>query len=88
METDLKFPDEASPAWRRHHVVRLKRRRALYWGFGARYGLDLPCMSPRQLGLIVGTPKPCSLLCCGNPRRWLGERTVQESRWHQRYAEE
>ena len=26
------------------------------------------------------TPKPCSCWMCGNPRKWFGERTVQERR--------
>lgn len=26
------------------------------------------------------TPKPCSCFMCGNPRKWFGEKTVQERR--------
>lgn len=25
-------------------------------------------------------PAMCSSLCCGNPRKWFGEKTVQERR--------
>lgn len=28
----------------------------------------------------VETPKPCSCFMCGNPRKWFGEKTVQERR--------
>ena len=24
------------------------------------------------------TPHPCSAHCCGNPRKWFGQRTIQE----------
>ncbi len=28
----------------------------------------------------AATPHPCSGPCCGNPRRWFGEETMQERR--------
>jgi len=51
-------------ALRRHHVQRLKRARAGYWGRDR-------TLSPRQLGIAVGTSTPCSCWMCGNPRRFL-----------------
>lgn len=62
-----------SPAMRsdrRHHRERLKRRRAGYWG-----GAVAACSQP---GIVVDTPKPCSCWMCGNPRRHLGEKSLQE----------
>ncbi len=69
-------------ALRRHHTARLKHVRQQYWGY------DLFEMSPRQQGIVVTTPHPCSGLCCGNARKWLGERTVQERRALQHSVEE
>jgi hypothetical protein len=51
-------------ALRRHHAQRLKRKRASYWR--------------GEIGIHWDTPHPCSGPCCGNPRRWFGERSVQE----------
>ena len=31
-------------------------------------------------GKLAKTPKPCSAFCCGNPRRFWGEKTRQELR--------
>jgi len=31
--------------------------------------------------LSAVTPKDCSGPCCGNPRRWFGQKTMQERRW-------
>lgn len=30
------------------------------------------------LGMYRKIQKPCSKFCCGNPRKWFGERTIQE----------
>lgn len=69
-------------ALRRHHAERLKNARKSYWGriWGSAYYEPL---TNRQLGMLLNTPHLCSGLCCGNPRRWLGERTVQELRFSQ-----
>ena len=32
------------------------------------------------IGLMAATPKGCSSYCCGNPRKWFKEPTVQERR--------
>lgn len=50
-------------ALRRHHIQRLKKARAGYWGRDR-------TLSPRQLGIVVGTPQACSCWMCGNPRRY------------------
>jgi len=28
----------------------------------------------------AATPHPCSSYCCGNPRKWFGDETLQEQR--------
>lgn len=65
-------------ALRRHHRARLKKNRRYYWG---REGLA--DWTPCSLGKAIDTPHPCSCLGCGNSRRWLGERTIQERRAYQ-----
>lgn len=69
-------------ALRRHHAVRLKHVRKSYWGriWGSAYYEPL---TERQLGMLLSTTHLCSGVCCGNPRRWLGERTIQEQRTYQ-----
>lgn len=51
-------------AERRQHRERLKNRRAGY--------------ASARTGRNVDTPKPCSCWMCGNPRRHLGEPSLQE----------
>ena len=58
-------------AFRRHHIERLKKKRAVYFGGWAG-------RSPRSLGMVVTTPTPCSCWMCGNARRHFGEVTRQE----------
>ncbi len=65
---------DLSRALRRHHRARLKSARRLYWGRGY---FEL---TPRQLGMLVTTAHLCSGMCCGNPRKWFGERTLAEQR--------
>lgn len=59
---------------RRFHYHRLKRKRRKYW-FGR-----LEPMTDRQAGIVASTPLPCSESCCGNPRKYFNERTIQERR--------
>ena len=67
---------EISPrALRRHHVARLKKSRSDYWGHVL--GLE---WEPQHLGAVVQHPCICSCWMCGNPRKWVGERTLQERR--------
>lgn len=54
---------------RRHHRERLKKSRATYWG-----GVSA-CRTP---GRVIDTPAVCSCWMCGNPRKYSGERTIQE----------
>jgi hypothetical protein len=67
-------------ALRRHHRARLKKARQFYWGNGFAGGRQ---WTPRSLGMVVHTPQMCSCLGCGNLRRWMGERTMQERRVYQ-----
>jgi hypothetical protein len=70
---------EMNRAERRHHTDRLKHNRRFY------HGSDLS-RDPVQLGRTVTTPATCSCAGCGNPRKFNGERTVQELREMQRGA--
>ncbi|KFG92189.1 hypothetical protein GQ56_0138930 [Burkholderia paludis] len=64
-------------ALRRHHFERIKRARKFYLVLGKRRE------NPVELGRFVTTPAPCSCWMCGNPRRHLGELTMQERRMFQ-----
>jgi hypothetical protein len=63
-------------AIRRHHIARLKKKRAHYWGGHA-------SSSPATLGAVVQTPHGCSCYACGNPRKHFKMPTRQEDpdRW-------
>lgn len=63
---------------RRHHVARLKKARRHHWG-AERY--RNPPLDERRIGILVHTTVVCR--CCGNPRRLLSERTIQERRLFQ-----
>lgn len=67
-------------AIRRHHARRLKAHRAGYWGFQSPQRADRTKPTPLQLGLLLNCPAMCSGPCCGNPRRWFREITLQERR--------
>lgn len=48
---------------------------------------DCPCFSTeanrghgRTFARFADSPTLCSGPCCGNPRRWFGEKTIQERR--------
>jgi hypothetical protein len=62
-----------SRAWRRHHERRIKYRVRRYYGG---YAKD----NPRQLGRLAHARQLCSCWMCGNPRRHLRERSLQERR--------
>ncbi len=72
-------------ALRRHHRARIKQARRHYWG---RLSACMPPLTDAQLGRLVHTAHLCSGFCCGNPRKWLGELTVQERRWQQESVEQ
>lgn len=63
-------------ALRRHHQARLKKARRFLWGPRR----DLHSEPGRAIGIAIDTPKPCSCWMCGNPRRYFGERSLQELR--------
>jgi len=62
-----------SRAERRHHELRVKKRVGNYYGGYARD-------NPRHIGKIAHARRLCSCNLCGNPRRYFGERTLQERR--------
>jgi hypothetical protein len=62
-------------AHRRVARKRIQRQRRRYWG------QDLDRV---QRGKVVDTPKPHTCPCCGNPRKYDGERTMGERRAVQR----
>lgn len=62
-----------SRALRRHHEGRLKRRVSDYYGGYTR-------SDARATGRLAHTRTLCSCPMCGNPRRYLGEVTLQERR--------
>ncbi|MDA8378168.1 MAG: hypothetical protein M0Z50_14135 [Planctomycetia bacterium] len=63
-------------AMRRHHRHRLLHNRRFHWG----RDLSESDESPRHRGKVIDTPTPCSCWMCGNPRRYFGEKTLQELR--------
>lgn len=65
-------------AIRRCHYRRLQKKRSGYW-----FGYEIK-HSPRESGMIATTPHPCSRCCCGNPRKYFNEKTMQERRKFQR----
>ena len=78
MLDSLPFPHRRSSAMRsrairRHHLDRMKVRVRHYYGGHA-------AGDARQLGRLASSRTPCSCFMCGNPRRRLGERTLQERR--------
>jgi hypothetical protein len=65
---------ESQRAMRRAQTARVKAKRGRYWGRCA------GGVNERHLGMLVHTGTLCSCWRCGNPRRYFGERTVQERR--------
>lgn len=56
-------------AVRRHHVKRLKKARAHYWGRSRQEPL-----TERQMGILIGTPEKCSRCwMCNRPRQTFGK---------------
>ena len=60
-------------AIRRGHYSRLKTKvvKKKYWG-------SFRTWTPDTIGMCVSTPKPNKCVCCGNPRRYFGTRTLAE----------
>ncbi len=65
-------------AIRRHHRDRLlkNRRKKIWWAKDSDY-----------TSRVVNTPCPCSCWMCGNPRKWLKEKTRQEYRSYLNFVE-
>lgn len=53
---------------------RLGLRQCRRWGYGQEW------ITPAAIGRAGTTRCPCSSYCCGNPRKWFGEKTMQERR--------
>ncbi len=68
-------------ALRRHHYQRLKRKRRAYYGGYGRHRDDVQ-------GILVGTATLCSCSMCGNPRKYFGEITRQETLAALRFTEQ
>lgn len=69
-------------AFRRNQTIRAKRKALIVlkdsWDYNPKD------VDPRNIGKVASTHgKPCSCWMCGNPRRYFGELTVQERRFHQ-----
>ncbi|WP_407529417.1 hypothetical protein [Methylobacterium oryzisoli] len=58
---------------RRHHLRRMKDKAVRVYG---RYDKR----DPKRHEAIANHLAHCSGPCCGNPRRWFGEMTMQERR--------
>lgn len=63
-------------ARRRQHAFRVKRNRRFDQG-------ENLATEPRRWGRHCAAPAACSCWMCGNPRRHLGLRTIQEQRFLQ-----
>ena len=62
-------------ALRRHHVQRIKAKVKKY------RVLDYKGVNDKDIGIIAKTHQLCSCYCCGNPRKWFKEKTIQEKRY-------
>ena len=65
---------EKGRAYRRAQAARLKAKRRRYRN---------AARGERDVGLLLHTATRCSCWMCGNPRRYWGERTIQEIRQSQ-----
>lgn len=64
-----------SKAWRRHQKFRMReraKRHLMSWAFFSRED------AIKQVRYMADNMKMCSGPCCGNPRKWFGEKTIQE----------
>lgn len=73
--------NESSRALRRHHMLRLK---AKWKSTHARYfenpKIPTTISHQKRAGMYLNTCTPCSCWMCGNPRKYSGDRTIQERR--------
>ncbi len=77
----MDYTKNMARAIRRHHIERLKKARKNHWG--RLFDKLLSDLTPRQLGMAVATPAPCSCWMCANQRHTLGELKIQERRFFQ-----
>ena len=68
-------------ALRRHHYQRLKRKRRDHYGGYGRHRTDAQ-------GMLANTATLCSCWMCGNPRKYFGEVTRQETLTALNFAEQ
>lgn len=61
---------------RRHHLERLKKNRAGYYGWD-KFDSSSAELA-RHVGRVAHTARLCSCWMCGNPRKHLKEKTVKE----------
>lgn len=62
---------------RRHHYLRRKMFVKKQWkSLGRNIDFD-----PIIVGKYANTRQPCSCYMCGNPRKYLGEKTIQEKKF-------
>lgn len=68
-----------SKAQRLHDRARLKAKRRYHWGVD-HADPDAPDAKrlAERLSQLVDTPKPCSCVMCGNPRKFFGEPSIHE----------
>lgn len=72
---------ERSREYRLDKMHSIRQKRQWYWGRGIpSYSLSNKPLTGRLLAIACQTPNRCSMPCCGNPRRWAGEPTIQERR--------
>jgi len=70
-----------SRALRRHHEERLKRQIRKQW----QHKLKTRRVTDKDVGKSLHTPTNCSGPCCGNPRKWFNEKSIQERKVEQEY---
>jgi hypothetical protein len=70
-------PEIHKRALRRYHA---QRKKAWVCCTLRHYFMERHALPTRRVGMYSKTPKICSCFMCGNPRRYLGELTIQERR--------
>lgn len=67
---------EDKRARRRRDKVRMKAKAVRIF---TRFGTSV--YTPKRHEKLADHIAHCSNMCCGNPRRWFGEKTMQERRF-------
>jgi len=79
-----------------HNIIKAqtvaKRIFRKYHGHEVDLNMDHYQNSQKRVDQIRGTYKktkvPCSWFCCGNPRKWTGKQTLQETKSDMSFAEQ